>query len=62
VNNFQNGERIIIIDGPFVDMEAIIKEIHPNTMPETTDLIEVIVKVFARDIPVVLESWQVEHA
>ena len=60
MNTFQNGERVIIIDGPFVGMEAQVKrELDSQSTVDDIKLMEVIIRVFGRDIPVVLESWQI---
>lgn len=60
MNTFQNGERVIIIDGPFVGIEGhISKEIVTLSLSEANDLIQVTVNILERNIPVVLECWQI---
>lgn len=52
---FEIGESVNVVDGPFKDMEGTIEEINPET-----GKMRVIVAMFGRDVPVELDSLQIK--
>lgn len=52
---FEKGEQVRIIDGPFINFNGSIDEIHPER-----GKLKASVSIFGRATPVELEYWQVE--
>lgn len=52
---FEKGENIRVVEGPFVNFTGVIDEVHPDR-----GKIKVMVSIFGRTTPVELEMLQVE--
>ena len=52
---FDIGQKVTILDGPFVGLIGEISEANPKTQR-----LKVLVSIFGREAPVDLENWQVE--
>lgn len=52
---FEKGERVKIIEGPFVGLEGVVGELNPEK-----GKLQVMLSIFGRATPVELEYWQVE--
>ncbi|MDW8247236.1 MAG: transcription termination/antitermination protein NusG [Sandaracinaceae bacterium] len=53
--NFENGDQVRVIEGPFANFTGVIQEINP-----TKQKVTVLVSIFGRSTPVELEYSQVE--
>jgi transcriptional antiterminator NusG len=52
---FQRGEQVRIIDGPFTNFQGVVDEVNNDRAT-----LKVMVTIFGRATPVELEYWQVE--
>jgi len=53
---FQRGDKVRVIDGPFVNFQGVVEDINPER-----GRMKVEVPVFGRPTPVELEYYQVER-
>jgi transcriptional antiterminator NusG len=53
---FQRGDKVRVIDGPFVNFQGMVEDINPER-----GRMKVVVPVFGRPTPVELEYYQVER-
>jgi transcription termination/antitermination protein NusG len=53
---FQRGDKVRVIDGPFVNFQGMVEDIYPER-----GRMKVVVPVFGRPTPVELEYYQVER-
>ena len=53
---FQRGDKVRVIDGPFVNFQGVVEDISPER-----GRMKVVVPVFGRPTPVELEYYQVER-
>ncbi len=53
---FQRGDKVRVIDGPFVNFQGVVEDISPER-----GRLKVVVTVFSRPTPVELEYYQVER-
>ncbi len=53
---FDKGDSVKIIEGPFVNFSGTVEEVNPDK-----GKIKVMVSIFGRATPIVLEYWQVER-
>ena len=54
---FELGENVRVIDGPFANFSGVIREVHPER-----GKLKVMVSIFGRSTPIELEFLQVEQA
>jgi len=57
VAEFEIGDKVRIIDGPFEEFIGIIQELHPQQ-----GRAKVLVSMFGRETPLELEFYQIEKA
>lgn len=57
VVDFETGDKVRIIDGPFEEFIGIIQELHPQQ-----GRAKVLVSMFGRETPLELEFYQIEKA
>ena len=55
--DFEEGDKVNIVDGPFEDFEGVVQEIHPQQGKA-----KVSVSMFGRETPMELEFSQIEKA
>jgi len=53
---FQRGDKVRVIDGPFVNFQGVVEDMNPER-----GRMKVVVPVFGRPTPVELEYYQVER-
>jgi transcriptional antiterminator NusG len=53
---FQRGDKVRVIDGPFVNFQGVVDDMHPER-----GRMKVVVPVFGRPTPMELEYYQVER-
>ena len=53
---FQRGDKVRVIDGPFVNFQGTVEDMHPER-----GRMKVVVPVFGRPTSVELEYYQVER-
>ena len=53
---FQRGDKVRVVDGPFVNFQGVVEDINPER-----GRMKVVVPVFGRPTPVELEYYQVER-
>jgi transcriptional antiterminator NusG len=53
---FQHGDKVRVIDGPFVNFQGVVEDTNPER-----GRMKVVVPVFGRPTPVELEYYQVER-
>ena len=53
--DFEKGENIRVVDGPFVNFTGVINEVHPDR-----GKVKVMLGILGRPTPVELEMLQVE--
>ena len=53
---FQRGDKVRVVDGPFVNFQGVVDDINPER-----GRMKVVVVVFSRPTPVELEYYQVER-
>jgi transcription termination/antitermination protein NusG len=54
--SFSKGERVKVVDGPFVDFLGVVDEINPER-----GKVRVLVSMFGRETPVELDFLQVSR-
>jgi len=55
--NFQEGETVKVVDGPFADFNGTVEEVKPDK-----GKVKVLISIFGRATPVELDFIQVEKA
>lgn len=53
--DYQKGDRIKVVDGPFVNFEGEVEEIMPDK-----GQVKIMTTIFGRSTPLDLEYWQIE--
>ena len=56
-NQFEQGESVKVVDGPFVDFTGVVEEVKPEK-----GKLKVLISIFGRATPVELDFVQVEKA